>query len=127
MVYDSVTAAALAGLVISDKTKPELPENMLIYLKILMKKRSAGITFCQMGRKLQDEDRIDFLNKLVVPPAWTEVWFSPQENGHVQAIGKDARGRSQYRYHPDWTKIKSDLKFAGVDEFALSLSPLRGE
>ena len=125
MVYDSVTAAALAGLVISDKTKPGITREYVDLSENSDEKTFRWDYFLPNGKKITDEDRIDFLNKLVVPPAWTEVWFSPQENGHVQAIGKDARGRSQYRYHPDWTKIKSDLKFAGVDEFALSLSPLR--
>ena len=74
---------------------------------------------------LSDEERVGFLNSLAVPPAWTEVWFCPNENGHIQATGKDANGRLQYRYHPKWNEYKSILKYQNVDEFAIALNELR--
>ena len=85
MVYDSVTAAALAGLVISDKTKPGITRKYVDLSESSDQKTFRWDYFLPNGKKITNEDRIDFLNKLVVPPAWTEVWFSPQENGHVQA------------------------------------------
>ena len=77
------------------------------------------------GKKLIDKDRVEFLNSLAVPPAWTDVWFCANENGHVQATGKDANGRLQYRYHPKWIDYKSKLKYANIDEFAAELDSLR--
>ena len=72
-----------------------------------------------------DKDRVEFLNSLAVPPAWTDVWFCANENGHIQATGKDANGRLQYRYHPKWIDYKSKLKYANIDEFAAELDSLR--
>ena len=81
--------------------------------------------FQQNGKKLIDKDRVEFLNSLAVPPAWTDVWFCANENGHIQATGKDANGRLQYRYHPKWIDYKSKLKYANIDEFAAELDSLR--
>ena len=77
------------------------------------------------GKKLIDKDRVEFLNSLAVPPAWTDVWFCANENGHIQATGKDANSRLQYRYHPRWIDYKSKLKYANIDEFAAELDSLR--
>ena len=77
------------------------------------------------GKKLIDKDRVEFLNSLAVPPAWTDVWFCANENGHIQATVKDANGRLQYRYHPKWIDYKSKLKYANIDEFAAELDSLR--
>ena len=77
------------------------------------------------GKKLINKDRVEFLNSLAVPPAWTDVWFCANENGHIQATGKDANGRLQYRYHPKWIDYKSKLKYANIDEFAAELDSLR--
>ena len=77
------------------------------------------------GKKLIDKDRVEFLNSLAVPPAWTDVWFCSNKNGHIQATGKDANGRLQYRYHPKWIDYKSKLKYANIDEFAAELDSLR--
>ena len=72
-----------------------------------------------------DKGRIEDLNSLAVPPAWTDVWFCSNENGHIQATGKDSNGRLQYRYHPKWIDYKSKLKYANIDEFAAELDSLR--
>ncbi|MEC7757235.1 MAG: hypothetical protein VX621_05435, partial [Candidatus Thermoplasmatota archaeon] len=79
------------------------------------------------GKPLADMERIDFLNSLAVPPAWTDVWYCFEENGHIQATGKDSNGRLQYRYHPKWNEYKSILKYQNVDEFAIALNELRRE
>ena len=81
--------------------------------------------FQPSGKKLINKDRVEFLNSLAVPPAWTDVWFCANENGHIQATGKDANGRLQYRYHPKWIDYKSKLKYANIDEFAAELDSLR--
>ena len=81
--------------------------------------------FLPNGKNLNDKERIEFLNSLAVPPAWTDVWFCSNKNGHIQATGKDANGRLQYRYHPKWIDYKSKLKYANIDEFAAELDSLR--
>lgn len=62
---------------------------------------------------------------LAIPPAWTDVWIAPRANCHIQATGRDARGRKQYRYHADWTAFRDDAKFAGLADFARALPKLR--
>ena len=81
--------------------------------------------FLPNGKNLTDKERVEFLNSLAVPPAWTDVWFCSNKNGHIQATGKDANGRLQYRYHPKWIDYKSKLKYANIDEFAAELDSLR--
>jgi len=117
---DSNMAAKLAGLVISDRTVAGITRK-----KVLVPPKEEGEKetmywnyFLPSGEKLEDDERINFFNSLVVPPAWTDVWFDPNEIGHIQATGKDAKGRLQYRYHPEWNAVKADIKFSGIDEFA---------
>jgi DNA topoisomerase-1 len=127
METDSTTAAKLAGLNISERTEPGITR-----IKLESSPNKEGpqpvIAFeykLPNGEQVVDEERILNLNSLAVPPAWTDVWFCVDDRGHIQATGKDARGRLQYRYHPDWNAIKADLKFANVDEFAMMLPRLR--
>lgn len=120
MKMDSGTAAKDAGLVLSDRTVKGISRKMI---KVKAKKDDEKDSFYwdyygPDKKKIQNEERISFFNSLVVPPAWEEVWFCPDEKGHIQATGKDAKGRTQYRYHPEWIKKKSDLKFSNIDEFA---------
>ncbi len=76
------------------------------------------------GRAVSPEDRARIL-ALAIPPAWSEVWICPDPRGHIQATGRDARGRKQYRYHPDWMAAQGETKFAGLPDFARALSRLR--
>jgi DNA topoisomerase-1 len=64
---------------------------------------------------------IDRCKKLVIPPAWTEVWICPVENGHLQAVGTDDAGRRQYLYHPEWRTRRDAEKFEHMERFARSL------
>ena len=77
------------------------------------------------GNRITDEAHLDRIKKLVLPPAWTEVWISPKKNGYLQAIGKDGAGRKQYRYHPDWTARRSDHKYFRLLEFGMVLPNAR--
>nr|WP_297800710.1 hypothetical protein [uncultured Brevundimonas sp.] len=61
---------------------------------------------------------------MAIPPAWTDVWICPHSNGHIQATGRDARGRKQYRYHPAWTQSQSENKFSRMPAFAAALPRL---
>ena len=58
--------------------------------------------FDAAGKRIADRRSIDRLNAIALPPAYTDAWFCPDPDGHIQATGKDARGRKQYRYHPDY-------------------------
>jgi len=119
MKMDSNTAAKEAGLVLSDRTIEGISRKMVkVKTENGEKDTFYWDYFHPNGKQLKEKERIDFFNTLVVPPAWVDVWFCPNERGHIQATGKDVKGRTQYRYHPDWVKKKSDLKFSNIDEFA---------
>ena len=124
---DSGASAKGVGLELSDRETPGITRKKV---EIPAEKKGDKPTFSwdyfqPNGKKLIDKDRVEFLNSLAVPPAWTDVWFCANENGHIQATGKDANGRLQYRYHPKWIDYKSKLKYANIDEFAAELDSLR--
>lgn len=77
------------------------------------------------GGRIRDAAQLDRLKSLAVPPAYEDVWISPHENGHLQATGTDARGRKQYRYHPLWTELQAETKYAALPEFAEVLPRIR--
>src|SRR5690349_24699492 len=77
------------------------------------------------GRRITDEDEIDRLNRLAIPPAYTDVWICPSPRGHLQATGRDARGRKQYRYHADWSSHRDDRKHSRMLDFGKALGRLR--
>ena len=65
------------------------------------------------GTTIRDPEQLAQIRKLAIPPAWTDVWISPWANGHLQATGRDARGRKQYRYHADW-RARREASFASL-------------
>ena len=77
------------------------------------------------GVPIKDQDILDHIKGLVIPPAWTDVWISPYPNGHLQATGFDVKGRKQYRYHSRWSKVRNDNKFDRILEFGKKLPLLR--
>lgn len=77
------------------------------------------------GDRIKNEADLERIKKLVLPPAWKEVWISPKKNGYLQAIGIDIAGRKQYHYHPDWTSRRSDHKYFRLLEFGLTLPNAR--
>ena len=124
---DSGASAKGAGLELSDRETPGITRKKV---EIPAEKKGDKPTFSwdyflPNGKNLTDKERVEFLNSLAVPPAWTDVWFCSNKNGHIQATGKDANGRLQYRYHPKWIDYKSKLKYANIDEFAAELDSLR--
>ncbi|MFL6829185.1 MAG: DNA topoisomerase IB [Sphingomicrobium sp.] len=94
-----------------------------------------GITRKRMGRywayfdaegnRIADRDEIDRLNAIGLPPAYSDAWFCADANGHLQATGIDARGRKQYRYHPDFREKRESAKYEGLLEFGKALPRLR--
>ena len=76
-------------------------------------------------RPVKDKAVIARINKLAIPPAWTDVWICPRATGHIQATGRDVKGRKQYRYHNDWSTHASTNKFDKLPAFARALPKLR--
>lgn len=77
------------------------------------------------GAILKDDTTLGRIRSLVIPPAWTEVWICARPDGHIQATGRDARGRKQYRYHPGWTRVRDEAKFDRLIDFGRSLPKAR--
>ena len=77
------------------------------------------------GSRVTDRDEIDRLNAIGMPPAYEKCWFSPDPRGHIQAVGWDARGRKQYRYHPDFRAQQETLKYERLAQFGRELAKLR--
>jgi len=77
------------------------------------------------GRVVRDVATLARIRKLAIPPAWTDVWIAPDPAGHVQATGRDARGRKQYRYHADWRERRDTAKFDHLIDFAHTLPAIR--
>lgn len=93
---------------------------------IRRKKRGTGFYFVAPdGRKITDLETLKRIKHLVIPPAWTDVWICPFENGHIQATGRDNRGRKQYRYHERWREQRDETKFARMLKFAHVLPKIR--
>ncbi len=90
------------------------------------KRKGSGFSYIdESGNTVKDKEAIDRIKKLVIPPAWEDVWISPFENGHLQVTGIDKRGRKQYRYHPNWNKIRNQSKFFRLRRFANALPNIR--
>ena len=84
-----------------------------------------GFRYSKGGRALRDKKTLERIRKLAIPPAWAEVWICANENGHLQATGRDARGRKQHRYHPRFREHQESAKFDHVAEFAKGLPAIR--
>ncbi|HEY4373079.1 MAG TPA: DNA topoisomerase IB [Burkholderiales bacterium] len=81
--------------------------------------------FDPKGTRIKDEEEIRRINKLAVPPAYTDVWICPDPRGHLQATGRDARGRKQYRYHARWRELRDADKYGRLLEFGQALPRIR--
>lgn len=77
------------------------------------------------GRAVTDPDELRRIKALAIPPAWTDIWICPVPNGHLQATGHDAKGRKQYRYHPDWRSVRDGTKYNRMIEFGRVLPKIR--
>jgi len=81
--------------------------------------------FDPKGERIIDADEVKRLNALAVPPAYTDVWICADPRGHLQATGRDAKGRKQYRYHPRWREVRDMDKYSRLQEFGKALPKLR--
>ena len=77
------------------------------------------------GRRVSNRTLLDRIRSLAIPPAWTDVWICPFPDGHLQATGRDARGRKQYRYHPRWREVRDEVKYGRLLAFAAALPRIR--
>jgi DNA topoisomerase-1 len=116
MAADPVAAAERADLIYVTDTDPGI------------RRRGAGRGFRYRdaaGRAVVDENTLARIRSLAIPPAWTDVWICPEPSGHIQATGRDQKGRKQYRYHPEWTACRDEAKFSSLSAFAGLLPKLR--
>ena len=93
-----------------------------------IRRRRQGEGFSYLtpaGEPLTDAATLDRIRALAIPPAWTDVWICPLANGHVQATGRDARGRKQYRYHDRWREVRDENKYGRMVDFARALPRIR--
>lgn len=81
--------------------------------------------FDTTGERIPPSPERDRIKSLAIPPAWTDVWICPHPQGHLLATGRDAKGRKQYRYHPEWRRLRSQVKFDRLLPFGLALPRLR--
>lgn len=77
------------------------------------------------GTAIKDDSVLARIKSLAIPPAWQQVWICPSPNGHIQATGRDARGRKQYRYHPRWRAVRDEVKYGRMLQFGKTLPLLR--
>jgi DNA topoisomerase-1 len=89
------------------------------------KERLGWAYFAPDGSRITDREEIERLNAIGLPPAYVDAWFCPDPNGHIQATGRDARGRKQYRYHEQFRARQDKNKYTGTLEFGASLPKLR--
>src|SRR3954468_24206114 len=93
---------------------------------IRRRRRGKGFEYIdQDGTRLTDEETIERIRSLAIPPAWEDVWICPFPMGHIQATGTDARGRKQYRYHDKWRERRDQQKFDEMIDFARALPGMR--
>jgi len=115
-LVDPVASARAAGLRYVSDQSPGLRR----------KRAGKGFTYVDSGgRTLRDAETIDRIKRLAVPPAWTDVWICPDPRGHLQATGRDVRGRKQYRYHARWREVRDAVKYDRMLAFAESLPKIR--
>ncbi|MBI1276626.1 MAG: DNA topoisomerase IB [Anaerolineaceae bacterium] len=89
------------------------------------KKGKGFVYYDTKGNMIHDKSTREWIDSLVIPPAWKEVWISPHKNGHILATGRDNKGRKQYRYHPRWNKMTSEEKFGMLYKFGKALPTIR--
>ncbi|WP_338663086.1 DNA topoisomerase IB [Pararoseomonas sp. SCSIO 73927] len=109
-------AARAAGLRYVSDTRPGITRRP---------KGDGFAYFDASGDPVTEEAVLERIRSLAIPPAYTDVWICPHANGHIQATGRDAKGRKQYRYHPRWRETRDATKYEHMEEFAAALPALR--
>lgn len=89
--------------------------------------KTGFLYYDEAGSRIKDKETIDRIAALAIPPAYTDVIISPNPRTHLQAVGRDAKGRKQYRYHPDWSEGRGKAKFDKLPTFAAALPKIRAQ
>jgi DNA topoisomerase-1 len=113
---DNLRAARDAGLTYVSHDSPGIS------------RKTAGNGFVYSdahGRTIRNRTTLGRIAHLAIPPAWTDVWICPKARGHIQAVGRDARGRKQYRYHEKWREVRDENKYGRMIDFARALPKIR--
>jgi DNA topoisomerase I len=115
-IVDAPAAAEQAGLVYVSDEEPGI------------RRRRSGKGFNYRnpdGTAVKDKDTLARIRSLAIPPAYTDVWICADPNGHIQATGRDDRGRKQYRYHPRWREVRDSTKYERMLDFGRALPAIR--
>jgi len=116
LLVDPVKSAEIVGLRYLSDTTPGI------------RRQLVGKGFCYIdpnGKRISNKAELNRIKALAIPPAWTDIWICPLPNGHLQATGRDAKGRKQYRYHAHWGQIRSQTKFTRTIAFGEALPKIR--
>src|SRR5713101_6063708 len=113
---DSLEAAEQAGLCYVSDEQPGFSRQ---------RKGEEFEYFDTKGKPIVDEQRLLRIKRLAIPPAWSDVWICPSPNGHIQATGRDARRRKQYRYHERWREVRDENKYEKMLLFGEALEKIR--
>ena len=117
VIVDPRDAAESVGLIYVTDEEPG----------IRRRKVGKGFTYLREGRVVKDIATRKRIKSLAIPPAWTDVWISSKPNGHIQATGRDAKNRKQYRYHPEFRGVREGVKFEHLMQFARLLPTIRAK
>src|SRR5579859_5105989 len=113
---DPVESAKAVGLIyVSDESRG-------------FSRRRSGKGFVYVdehGKPLHDPEHLARIRALVIPPAWEDVWICPSPRGHIQAVGRDARGRKQYKYHEKFRQVRDETKYSRMLQFVRALPRIR--
>jgi DNA topoisomerase-1 len=113
---DPAESAKAAGLRYVSDTEPGIHR----------KRSGKRFRYVDVDRKpLRDKDILSRIKSLAIPPAWTQVWICPSAKGHLQAVGRDAKGRKQSRYHPRWREVRDETKYERMIVFGAALPSIR--
>jgi DNA topoisomerase-1 len=116
LMTDPVESAKAAGLTYVTEGRPGLTR----------RRRGHGFVYLEAdGRRVRDRTALARIRALAIPPAWRDVWICATAHGHLQAVGRDARGRKQYRYHERWRATRDDTKYTRMLAFARTLPRIR--
>jgi DNA topoisomerase-1 len=115
-VIDGRAAAKEAGLIYVEDSAPGISR----------RRAGKGVSYrLPLGGPVRDAATLRRIRSLAIPPAWTQVWICPEPDGHIQATGRDAKGRKQYRYHPRWREVRDAAKYTHMLAFAEALPAIR--
>jgi DNA topoisomerase-1 len=116
IIPDPAESARSAGLRYVSDTQPGIKR----------KRSGKGFRYLDVdGKPLKDRDILARIKSLAIPPAWTQIWICPNAKGHLQAVGRDAKGRKQSRYHPRWREVRDETKYERMISFGAALPLIR--